>query len=856
MIGFDRPEFLLLVPAVALVWGMRRFSLARWDARQALVCTGLRSVLVLLVILALAGPRLAGTSSDPAVVFLRDRSASIPAVAEEAAAAWLTAARPPAGRSTVVDFAAEARIGGTAMPPGEARETNLSRALEFAGAILPPDRPGRVILFSDGRATAGGDPRAAAASLAAAGVEIDVVPVADDPRPDAAVSGILVPPGVRDREVFDLTAVVDASVGLSGAVVRVYQNNVLAQEKSLDLAAGETRVDFPGLRADGRLGLYEVEVAAAGDVRPENDRLQSAVPHEGAPSVLLVDARPEQSEPLAAALRAEGLPVTLVPPPGFPRTLAELENFDLVIFADAPAAAFGDDQLTMLSDWVRDFGGGFLMIGGEESFGAGGYFRTPLAALLPVAMEREEREETPVAALLVILDRSGSMAAAAGAQTKMALANEGAVMALDVLQSRDSFGLFAVDTRVQDVVPLAPVGDREASARRIAAITAGGGGIYIYTALAEALPRLRDVEARVKHIILFSDAADAEEKTSEQPGQGAVPGGSALDLAAAMLAGRITLSVVALGSEEDRDTDFLRQLAGQGGGRFYLTADATTLPRLFTLETMRATESSLREEAFLAVPAAETAATRGVDWASVPLLLGFNVTRAKPGATVEVVTEGKDPLLATWRFGLGRVGAFASDAKARWASEWLGWPGFGKFWVQLVRSLLRPATRGDWAVSLREADGKLVVEADAIAADGTFRNALKPVAVLALPDREPVEFPLRQTAPGRYRAEVPRPAGERASLAVSDGEGRPVTLAWSASYPDEFRHRPPDTAALRELVAASGGRWDPAPADAFRPARQPRDTRRDLAPWCLALAALLWPVDVWLRRRRWAAGNR
>ena len=241
-------------------------------------------------------------------------------------------------------------------------------------------------------------------------------------------------------------------------------------------------------------------------------------------------------------------------------------------------------------------------------------------------IEREEREETPVVALLVILDRSGSMSAPAGGQTKIALANEGATLALDVLQPKDLFGLFAVDTRVQEIVPLGRISDKRSASRRIAGITAGGGGIYIYTSLAEALPRLRDAQAKIKHVILFSDAADAEEKSSGETGTSkAGTGNSSFDLAAAMLASRITVSVVALGTEQDKDTAFLRELAAQGGGRFYLTADAATLPRLFAIETMRAAESSLREDAFLAQPLGfrrssegSTGRKRPCSWASTP----------------------------------------------------------------------------------------------------------------------------------------------------------------------------------------------------------------------------------------------
>ena len=358
---------------------------------------------------------------------------------------------------------------------------------------------------------------------------------------------------------------------------------------------------------------------------------------------------------MAEALRARILMWRHGRPVGLPADIEEFEAFDLVVFSEAPASDFSDGQMKALETWVKNFGGGFLMLGGEESFGAGGYFRTSIAGLLPVRIEREEREETPVVALLVILDRSGSMSAPAGGQTKIALANEGAALALDVLQPKDLFGVFAVDTRVQEVVPLGTISDRQSAARRIAGITAGGGGIYIYTSLAEAFPRLRDAQAKDKACHpFFRRRRRGGEGHPANPAPAKVgKGGSAFDLAAAMLASRITVSVVALGTEQDKDTAFLRELATQGGGRFYLTADAATLPRLFTIETMRAAESSLREDAFLPQTAGAGEALKGIDWQEAPLLLGFNTSKLKPGAELLLSTERGDPLLAQWRYGLG-----------------------------------------------------------------------------------------------------------------------------------------------------------------------------------------------------------
>lgn len=857
MVLFDRPAFLLLLPLVlgALILA-RRGALTSWGRRQTRVCLVVRAVIAALVCLALAGPRLVGSTRDANVVFLRDVSASV----ERESPRWEAFVREAGQkrRSAEVVFAKEPQVVralGTreaAVPEKTNRDaSNLQAALEFAGAILPAEQPGRIVLLSDGVWTAGRDPAETAALLANRGVEIDVVPATPETRPEVGVVRLDIPSGVRVSEVFDLTATVHASLSAPGARLRLYQNYLLVAEIRQDLKPGENAVKFSNVRASEGLALYEVEVVADADTRPENNREKVGVAHGGAPKVLIVDSLPEQSEALAAALKNTGFLAETRPPRGFPSEMSELQTFDLVLFADAPAMDFSEGQMKLLEDWVKNFGGGFLMIGGEASFGAGGYFRTPIATLLPVRIEREEREETPVVALLVILDRSGSMSAPAGGQTKMALANEGASLALEVLQGKDLFGVFAVDTRVQDVVPLGRVSDREAAVRSIAGITAGGGGIYIYTSLAEAFPRLRDADARIKHIILFSDAADAEEKSAGQLGDGSGAGTSSLDLAAAMLASRITLSVVALGNDQDKDTAFLRQLAAQGGGRFYLTADATTLPRLFTLETMRATESSLREDAVLAAPNGNSDMLRGLDWSGAPLLLGFNVSRLKPGADLLLTTEKGDPLLATWRYGLGRVGAFTSDAKARWASEWLSWPGYGKFWTQVARGLVQPAERDNLTASVREEEGRLIVEADAVTPAGEFRDGLPMEVSVAADGQELPAARMEQVGPGRYRASLPRPAGDLISLAVHDGTARPLSLMWTADYPAEFRASAPASSILEEMAAATGGKVNPQPEDVFRPCAVPARTRRDLAPWCLLLAALLWPVDVWARRRQW-----
>lgn len=857
-IDWDRPGFLFLIPfALLFIFLASRRSLVTWSRRQWISCQGLRIAVVILIGLALAGPRLLHSSTQAAVIFLRDVSDSISSEAStEAAEAIAKASVGREGQSAEIHFA---RTPVVVRPLGQPRRdplpappapeaSALASALEFAAALFPPDRPNRIVLFSDGVATGGRDPLESAVSLAERGVEIDTILSPASTLPETAVTSLQAPPTIREGEVFDLTATVHASEPITAASLRLYQNQILIAESQIDLPRGSAEIIFPRVQALGKTAMYEVEVSTPVDTWTENNRRHLVLAHSGAATVLIIDQAPDQAEPLARALRETGFAVQVRPPAGLPPDLEGLEGFHLVIFSGASADNFSSAGMKVLGEWVRDFGGAFLMLGGEDSFGAGGYFRTPIGTMLPVELERQEREETPVVALLVILDRSGSMTAPVGAETKMDLANEGAALALDVLQSKDQFGLFAVDTRVQEVLPLGRILDKSAAARRIAAITSGGGGIYIYTSLAAAFPRLREAQAKIKHIILFSDAADAEEQNATGAARSGGPA-SSLDLASAMLANKITLSVVALGSAQDRDTAFLRQLAGQGGGRFYLTPDATALPRIFTLETMRAMESSLREEPLAAIPQGTPPPLAGIDWKTAPRLLGANITKAKPGAEVLLAAGNGDPLLVTWRYGLGQVAAFASDAKSRWAAEWLSWPGYAKFWTQTARALIRDDNPRTFDLTVREEGDLLVIEADAVDPAGNFRNGLALTVSIAPQGAAPETLTARQVAPGRYRATLPRPDAASAMIAVGETGARPISATWTRNYPAEYQTTAAKTTLLEDLSALTSGQTQPT--DVFRPAHRPARTREDLSPYLLALALGLWPLDIWLRRRNW-----
>jgi uncharacterized membrane protein len=857
-----RPPFLALVLVVPLLVWMMRGSLAGFTAGQRAVCCTVRAIILLLIVLALAGLRWLLPSRDLAVLFAVDDSASVSAPARQVARDFVAASLAHAGggdTSGVIGFAASAelwqppapcaKLAGQWPALAERKGTDLGRALDFASAIFPASGTKRLVLLTDGNDT-GGRAAEAAGRFAAAGIALSVVPLRNAAAPEVLVERVEIPRRLKQGEPFDLTALLRSNVETK-ARVKLYQNQFLLESRDLALRPGANEFKAANLKADGSFIAYEVEVVPEQDTAPENNRGQATASLRGRPRVLLVEAEETRTRPLAAALRSEHILVETRAVSGLPRTIEDLQQFDLFLLSDVSALHLGREQMDLYRRWVQDFGGGFALLGGENSYGVGGYYRTPIEQMLPVRMEHEDRQDTPSVAMLIVLDRSGSMSAQAGGQTKMALANQGAVFALNVLQSRDQFGVTAVDTRVHVVTPLQPVAGKTGAEQKILAITAGGGGIYIYTSLADAFQRLRDVSARIKHVLLFSDAADAEEKAAGEMSDGTRTGGNSLDLAAAMLSSRITTSVVALGTEQDKDTAFLRTLAERGNGRFYLTSDATTLPQIFSTETMKVAQSSLIEEPSLPVPVKPHAITAGFDWSQAPLLLGYNATKPKPTAELLLATERGEPLLATWRYGLGHSAAFTSDAKARWAAEWLQWPGFGKFWTQVVRGLMRKSDQSSFQVNTREAGDRIELTIDAIRPDGAFRNELPVTVGMRAADGATTSIEAVQDAPGSYRAAFALPAEGTSLFNVSSPELPDGGYAFghTRSYPREFLSTETDEPLLRRLAALGGGAFDPPPAEIYaRPAQGSR-LRRELTDYFLIAALVLLPVDIWLRRR-------
>jgi Ca-activated chloride channel family protein len=413
---------------------------------------------------------------------------------------------------------------------------------------------------------------------------------------------------------------------------------------------------------------------------------------------------------------------------------------------------------------------------------------------------RQERRRASLAEVISI-DYSGSMTAVVGGYTKIRLANEAAARSALLLGQGDQLGVAHVDTSTAWTMPLGPVDNLEPVLRRIRAVSAGGGGIIVPTALADAYGALRAARTDLRHLLLFADGDDAEEMT-----------GCALTVATAFRDG-ITTSVVSLG--RGADTPELERLSREGHGRFYLVEDALRLPTVFAQETILATRAAIREEPFRALPSLPDAVTAGLDLASAPALGGYVVTLPKPRAAVLLRATDGDPLLASWSAGAGHAAVFTSDGKDRWGAGWLRWPGRARLWSSLARSLAR---QDDGRVRA-EADatgGLLQVRATAVDADGRGDALRRLTARVALPDGSTRELPLDPAGAGTYAADLPITVRGAYAVAVRDEASGALEASTGAlrTAAEEFRAAD-DPGLLARIASMTGGRVLRSGAEVF-----------------------------------------
>ncbi len=873
---------LLLIPltiALALL-GRRRPTRARWfgmASPEPLVLRpkdggqsqrahhrfwgglALRVFLITLIVLALAGMQLRLRADTLTAVFVMDVSDSVPAAEQargEAMVRQAVEAMPTGDRAAVVVFGQDALVermaseertlpGLTSVPVTV--RTDVAGALQLALALFPDEGAKRLVLFSDGRENL--SHALAQAELAAAhDIELSFVPLGG-PEGDVEVlvEVLDAPTDVRQGQGFDLTVVIHSTAQV-GATLRVFGDGQLFHSQEVRLQTGVNRFLIPVEAAETGFRRFRAQVVPDADTRLQNNKASAFTVVHGPPRVLLVGGQPVEGDNLAQALRAAEMDVELLPPGELPTTLPELAAFDAVLLANVPAAALPSGAMEVLQVYVRDLGRGLLMTGGEDAFGAGGYLRTPLEEVLPVDMDVRTREQAPNLALVLAVDKSGSMgrchcdnpdlnqsyARREVGQPKVDIAKEAVMRAAGALGQQDYIGVVAFDDAARWAIEVQQLMDFVTLEGAIGGIQAVGQ-TNMRAGVEAAYDALQATEARLKHVILLTD--------------GWVHAGELTALAREMREQGITLSVVAAGGGS---AEYLAGLAQSGGGRYYPAVDILRVPDFFLKETVKAVGQYIVEEPFYPLPSSPSPVLRGLDPAALPLLLGYNGTTPKGTARLALSTPRGDPLLATWQYGLGRAAAWTSDLKGQWATDWVSWPGFARFAAQLVGwTLPAPQVEGITAQAALE-DDRAAVRVEATDKAGRPLNFLDVSAVLIGPDLERTEVVLAQVGAGRYEAlvELAQPGTYLVQLGVSEG-GEAMgqqTLGLVVPYSPEYKASGTNRTLLSELARLTGGGELPEPVAAFLHNLPSADFAREIWGTLLLIVALLFPLDVAVRR--------
>ena len=661
-------------------------------------------------------------------------------------------------------------------------KSRLPNAILSSSYTFPSDKVKEICVFSDGRSTQLGLDKTIQ-QMKSESIEVFFQEVQALNKAEASVISI----SSKIKKAF-LGEIVQLKTRLSSnrkmkAELRFLNQNIVIAKKKIELEIGHENEYFfeTTIHQEGR-NTYSVELKAEKDNFLINNKANYSIQVQGSAKVLALHEKPEKLRALKRALKKQGINLEIRGKRGIPTNLDQLLEFDALILASISATDITQKQMLNIKSYVTDFGAGLMMMGSENSYGLGGYYRSPIEEVLPLISRYEKEKEKPSLALALVIDKSGSMGG-----LPIEMARLAAISAVELLGPRDQVTIIAFDsqaTAITEMVNASNKSDITASIDQIAA----SGGTNMYPAMELAKEMLLRASAKIKHMIILGDG-----QSSPGPFE---------DIASEMASERVSISTVALGGGADKG--LLQSIANIGKGRFYETMDAETVPRIFTKETMEASRSAIKEEPFSAVSLKQDNFLDGIDLENSPFLLAYVMTKPKLTAQVLLLTDSGDPLLAAGQYGLGKSIAFTSDATDQWGGEWLDWKDYGKFWAQSLRSILRKTDDSGIQIKMTTKDNKKIYGINYKDESGVPLTSIKWTAMFSAEYGEKENLKVKEIGLGRYEVEVPILSSQKTTLLLKDSQNeKSKILSSDITYPDEYRLEAKGDNALKSLEVFS-----------------------------------------------------
>lgn len=844
---FARPKMFALLAVTPWVWWMHVAGYSGLSRARGVLALLTRLTLVGLFVMLLAEPRAVRTRDVLSVVYAVDLSDSVGDDMTRDAFGFMmktVADKPQKDEAGLVVFGRNAAVE---LPPRMAfpyegainaridrDATNLEQALSLAAAMVPAENAGRIVLISDGVGTEGSLSQTLD-ELKSRHIAVDVLPIQFDYEQEVWLERLELPRNVKLGESYEAATVLSALTPGKGTLV-LRENGETIARQPVEFQAGKNRYVFPiKLR---ETGYYEysasIELPTDEDHLRQNNTALNYIFVEGEGKVLVVtnpNRDPRDWQPLVKALReGERLP-EVRSPSDFPSDVLSLMPYDAVVFVNVPADAFNAIQMQALRDAVYEMGLGFVMVGGRNSFGPGGWHRTPIEEALPVSMDVTNKKILPKGALAIILHTCEFPEGNTWGKriTKQAI---------KVLGAKDEVGVLVFGrNREQWLFPLTPASEYESLVTKINAAEIGDMPAF-GTTMQMGFDALKASDAAAKHMIIISDGDPVPPVPS---------------LVRDFVDERISVSMIAIFPHGGNDISKMQSIASVTGGRYYNPTDPELLPSIFIKESKTLKRTMISNETVQLRIGFPSAILKGLG--DLPPLHGYVLTSAKPRIEnildVQSEKDQIDPLLAKWRFGLGTTAAFTSDLSTNWGADWVNWQEFRAFVKQLMTDVARVRKEGQLRLWAYTAGNEGIIIAEDYAPEAAF---LEVQARVTGPRDHSETVPLKQVGPRRYQATVPLWGRGRYQVTAIGAAGERHERAadgFIVPYSPEYLRFRSNPIVLKEIAQTTGGQLLTAQStadDLYRGRREPKRSSKPVFDWFLIALACLVPLDVGLRR--------
>jgi Mg-chelatase subunit ChlD/uncharacterized membrane protein len=827
-LNFDHPIFLLLLVLLPVLWiWMRRMP------GSSSVCLGLKCAVFAVLAIALADPWAALRVEKLAITVLIDTSASMPRESLQRAEAMLRdlVHKNSGADLRLITFAGHpkllpvpAQADKVSIPEGvdpkEGMSSNLQDAMQLALSTFPSDGARRMLLISDGNENSG---HALTEALRARerGVVVYTVPAGGTAPLPVKVESVSTPQDVFSGEHFTVALQIESATALKARVWVTSQGQELGATMA-DLRSGANEVDVEARISQSGVSLMEVHISSSG---AEQTLVSQAVTVRK-PHVLYVAGGGETSPPLLSTLQKADIDLESVT--AFPVNHAG-KDWDAVILDNYPDHDLAADEDLAIERYVYA-GGGLIYIAGDSNAKLAQEPKTPFEKMLPIHAEPPPEKPT---AVVLVLDKSGSMSG-----PKIEMARDAARSSIKTLRPIDFIGVISFDESFNWVIPLGPAGSLEDKSDLINQITANGG-TKIYQAVESGFEAIKDAKATHKHIILLTDGVSTPGTQEDFP-----------KLEKEAVAKHVIISTIGVGDYINRD--LLDELAHKTKGKSHFVESAESIPQIINAEVKSNEDLAIQERPVRAVRVRPVEFIDGIDFTKAPRLRGFVQAEAKEGSETILRVDEKKPLLVRWRYGLGRVTAFMSDAKNRWSAPWVRWESFGTFWPQMVRDVSHRDRTVRAGIRPGSRDGEAIVYYDVLADPGdasgdSLSTAAAPHILVEVAGQAPRTISLEETAPGHFEARI---AGDQGGLYRIVSGSSELLLPEAGFFRESQETKPQavNTALLGEISRITGGRMRPSIEQLLNDKGGLVREKISLWPYFIILALVLNFLEVGLRK--------